>query len=175
MIGEGALDASAGGPAGLVGALPIGGGVDDDVAEGDATGGVEQDTVGGEADAGADGGEPVILGFALCAICGDGGAGGAIAVHPGAVEIALEADHPTTGPPVEARSTANHAATTWERGESGQIDPGADSASSRVCRPRESFQAPLPLISLISDSYRVMRTAPLVAMPLCRAAAKALD
>ena len=90
-----------------------------------------------------------------------------IAVHPGAVEIALEADHPTTGPPVEARSTANHAATTWERGESDQIDPGADSASSRVCRPRESFQAPLPLISLISDSYRVMRTAPLVAMPLC--------
>ena len=68
MIGEGALDASAGGPAGLVGALPIGGCVDDDVAEGDATGGVEQDTVGGVAEAGADGGEPVILGFALCAI-----------------------------------------------------------------------------------------------------------
>ncbi|MFZ0148640.1 MAG: hypothetical protein WBG18_14535 [Xanthobacteraceae bacterium] len=41
MIGEGALDAGAAGPAGLVGALPIAGGVDDDVTESDAAGQVE--------------------------------------------------------------------------------------------------------------------------------------
>lgn len=41
VIGEGALDAGAAGPAGLVGALPIAGGVDDDVTESDAAGQVE--------------------------------------------------------------------------------------------------------------------------------------
>jgi hypothetical protein len=41
VIGEGAFDTAARGPAGLVGALPIGGGIDDDIAEGNAAGQVK--------------------------------------------------------------------------------------------------------------------------------------
>lgn len=57
VIGEGALDAGARGPADLAGALPIRGGVNDDVTEGAAAGQVEQDAIGSVADAGANRGE----------------------------------------------------------------------------------------------------------------------
>jgi hypothetical protein len=90
VIGEGALNAAAYCPAGLISALPVIGCVDDDVAEGDATGDIEQSAVGGIAKTRAQGREPLVLGLAgngqSC--CADRRA----ASDPGAVKIAFKTE-----------------------------------------------------------------------------------
>src|SRR5215469_12343760 len=134
IIGEGPLDAAAGGPAGL----GVAGGraveIRLHIGEGAACGGVEQDTIGGVAGAAARCRQPIVAGLAIAAEGAD--AGGGAGIDCGIIPIAFDAKHKGTGLEIGAKRTADHAAIIMHRAGRSQ------KPSDGVCRPFGIAPAP---------------------------------